>query len=71
MQDTLGANVAPTYMYKFNHDLSFDCWGPDYAFCVGKVCHGSGKSKSESEFMGISLYIVGTLFNVECCIRQL
>jgi carboxylesterase type B len=32
---------AQSYVYRFKHVLSFDCWGPDYAFCVGTVCHGS------------------------------
>lgn len=41
MQENLGASVAPTYMYRFKHILSFDVWGPDYSFCYGKVCHGS------------------------------
>jgi len=31
----------PTYEYKFDHVISFDCWGPGYEFCVGEVCHGS------------------------------
>lgn len=33
--------VMPTYIYRFKHVMSFDCWGPDYAFCVGYCCHGS------------------------------
>lgn len=37
----LGASEAPTYVYRFKHVLTFDCWGPDYSFCVGSVCHGS------------------------------
>lgn len=41
MQQTLGAAAVPTYNYRFSHVLSFDCWGPSYSFCVGKVCHGS------------------------------
>lgn len=41
MQQTLGSAAVPTYQYRFKHVLSFDCWGPNYAFCVGKVCHGS------------------------------
>eukprot|EP01127_Copromyxa_protea_P023276 TRINITY_DN867_c0_g1_i1.p1 TRINITY_DN867_c0_g1~~TRINITY_DN867_c0_g1_i1.p1 ORF type:complete len:520 (-),score=126.15 TRINITY_DN867_c0_g1_i1:34-1593(-) len=32
---------TPTYMYQFNHVLSFDAWGPDFSFCAGHVCHGS------------------------------
>jgi acetylcholinesterase/cholinesterase len=31
----------PFYMYRFNHALSFDAWGPNYTECVGHVCHGS------------------------------
>jgi len=31
----------PLYLYRFNHALSFDGWGPNYTFCVGHVCHGS------------------------------
>mmetsp|Transcript_33152 Transcript_33152/g.47959 ORF Transcript_33152/g.47959 Transcript_33152/m.47959 type:complete len:537 (+) Transcript_33152:31-1641(+) len=37
----LGTSKAPTYTYRFKHKISFDCWGPDYTFCVGSVCHGS------------------------------
>ena len=40
-QRALGANAIPTYLYRFEQTLSFDCWGPDYQFCVGWVCHGS------------------------------
>lgn len=28
------------YLYNFNQSLSYDGWGPNYTFCVGKVCHG-------------------------------
>jgi len=31
----------PLYMYRFNHALSFDGWGPNYTECVGHVCHAS------------------------------
>jgi len=41
ISNNLGANVMAQYNYRFSHVLSFDCWGPDYSFCVGKVCHGS------------------------------
>ncbi len=41
MQRALGKDAVPTYQYKFKHILSFDCWGPDYAFCKGRCCHGS------------------------------
>ncbi len=40
-QRALGVSAAPTYIYRFHHIISFDCWGPDYQFCVGWVCHGS------------------------------
>lgn len=30
-----------SFVYRFKHVMSFDCWGPDYSFCVGEVCHGS------------------------------
>jgi len=40
-QSKLGTKAIPTYIYKFDHVMSFDCWGPDYQFCVGYVCHGS------------------------------
>lgn len=40
-QSVLGAAATPTYLYRFKHVLSFDCWGPDYPFCKGVVCHGS------------------------------
>jgi len=35
------APTLPLYMYRFNHALTFDGWGPNYTFCVGHVCHGS------------------------------
>ena len=40
-QAALGNAAVPTYVYRFDHVMSFDCWGPDYQFCVGYVCHGS------------------------------
>lgn len=40
-QAKLGVQAIPTYIYKFDHVISFDCWGPEYTFCVGWVCHGS------------------------------
>jgi acetylcholinesterase/cholinesterase len=40
-QSKLGVNTMPTYVYRFEHVMSFDCWGPDYQFCVGWACHGS------------------------------
>ena len=40
-QSALGSKAPTTFVYKFTHVLSFDCWGPDYQFCVGAVCHGS------------------------------
>jgi carboxylesterase type B len=40
-QKALGVAALPTFIYRFTHVISFDCWGPDYAFCVGWVCHGS------------------------------
>lgn len=30
-----------TFVYRFKHVISFDCWGENYTFCVGEVCHGS------------------------------
>lgn len=40
-QNTLGLEAVPTYQYRLDHVMSFDCWGPDYQFCVDVVCHGS------------------------------
>ena len=40
-QQSLGLRAMPTHVYSFKHFISFDCWGPDYQFCVGWVCHGS------------------------------
>lgn len=40
-QQALGADAVPTYQYRFDHVISFDCWGPEYWFCVDAVCHGS------------------------------
>jgi acetylcholinesterase/cholinesterase len=32
----------PSFSYRYEHYLSFDCWGPGYEFCYeGFVCHGS------------------------------
>jgi len=33
--------IMPTYIYRFKHVVSFDCWGENYTFCVGSCCHGS------------------------------
>jgi acetylcholinesterase/cholinesterase len=35
------ANNNKMWIYRFDHIISFDCWGPGYEFCVGVVCHGS------------------------------
>ena len=40
-QQALGVDAVPTYVYRFDHVISFDCWGPEYWFCVDAVCHGS------------------------------
>ena len=42
-QSVLGEKNTPTYIYRFDHATSFDCWGPDYEFCFREniVCHGS------------------------------
>lgn len=40
-QRALGAQVIPSYIYRFKHIMSFDCWGENYTFCVGYCCHGS------------------------------
>jgi carboxylesterase type B len=38
---TAGQGTGATmFVYQFTHKASFDCWGPDYAYCVGRVCHG-------------------------------
>ncbi len=37
----ISAGSSDVYEYLFNHSLSFDGWGPDYAFCDGHVCHGA------------------------------
>jgi carboxylesterase type B len=29
------------YLYRFNHSLSFDAWGPKYPYCKGHSCHGA------------------------------
>jgi len=31
----------PVYLYQFNHSISFNAWGKNFSFCVGRVCHGS------------------------------
>merc|ERR1712146_875438 len=37
------SDVAPVYLYQFNHSLSFgvQAWGPNYTECFGHVCHGT------------------------------
>lgn len=40
-QSVLGAQQIPTYEYRFKHVMSFDCWGENYTYCLGVVCHGS------------------------------
>lgn len=40
-QAALGPAAPDTYIYRFKHILSFDCWGANYTYCVGIVCHGS------------------------------
>eukprot|EP01040_Poterioochromonas_malhamensis_P010278 gene10278-11180_t len=40
-QQVLGEDTIPSYIYRFKHVMSFDCWGENYTFCVGSCCHGS------------------------------
>jgi len=42
-QSVLGSSNVPTWIYRFDHAMSFDAWGPDYTFCYtgNIVCHGS------------------------------
>lgn len=40
-QAAMAESAKSTYTYRFDHIISFDCWGPGYEFCVGEVCHGS------------------------------
>ncbi|KNC54724.1 cAMP-regulated D2 protein [Thecamonas trahens ATCC 50062] len=30
----------PTYLYQFDHVIGHDIWGPEFPYCVDKVCHG-------------------------------
>ena len=30
--------AAPTWLYVFNHSLSFDGWGKNFSFCDGHSC---------------------------------
>lgn len=39
--NTSSAPVEPSYIYRFEHVLSFDCWEPDTTYCIGYVCHAS------------------------------
>eukprot|EP01127_Copromyxa_protea_P010262 TRINITY_DN2491_c0_g1_i2.p1 TRINITY_DN2491_c0_g1~~TRINITY_DN2491_c0_g1_i2.p1 ORF type:complete len:415 (-),score=72.93 TRINITY_DN2491_c0_g1_i2:157-1401(-) len=32
---------VPVYLYRWNHSLSWDGWGPRYAECVNYPCHGT------------------------------
>jgi len=32
---------VPTYLYTYEHALSFDAWGQNFSFCNHRVCHGS------------------------------
>lgn len=40
-QSVLGNDAIPSFVYRFEHLISFDCWGPNYTFCLNSVCHGS------------------------------
>jgi len=40
-QNVIGTTEIPTYIYRFKHKMSFDCWGANYTFCLQEVCHGS------------------------------
>lgn len=40
MANSLQGTNNHVYLYNFNQSLSYDGWGPNYTFCVGKVCHG-------------------------------
>eukprot|EP01035_Chromulina_nebulosa_P018992 gene18992-24808_t len=40
-QSVLGEEAIPTFIYRFKHVISFDCWGANYTYCDGVVCHGS------------------------------
>jgi acetylcholinesterase/cholinesterase len=40
-QNVLGTKTIPSYIYRFKHVMSFDCWGENYTFCVDYCCHGS------------------------------
>ena len=40
-QKALGKSSMSSFIYRFKHVLSFDCWGENYTFCVGYCCHGS------------------------------
>jgi carboxylesterase type B len=65
-QKTLGAEAVPTYVYRFDHVMSFDCWGPDYWFCVGWVCHGSELPFEFNVFTdGVSLFYEPTADEVQ------
>jgi carboxylesterase type B len=56
-QSVLGAANTPTWEYRFDHVMSFDCWGPSYTFCLGIVCHGSDLPFVFNVFTdGVSLY---------------
>ncbi len=37
----LGKYQPNTYLYVFDHILSFKAWGDRYPFCEGHVCHGA------------------------------
>jgi carboxylesterase type B len=40
-QQKLGSKTIPSYIYRFKHVMSFDCWGENYTFCIDYCCHGS------------------------------
>jgi acetylcholinesterase/cholinesterase len=40
IQQHLSSSGFNAYLYNFNQSLSYDGWGPNYTFCIGKVCHG-------------------------------
>lgn len=65
-QRVLGSQAVPTYTYRFDHIVSFDCWGPDYWFCVGYVCHGSELPFEFNVFNdGVSIYYEPTAEEID------
>ncbi|XP_002741968.1 cAMP-regulated D2 protein-like [Saccoglossus kowalevskii] len=54
------SKYSDTWLYVFDHAISFDAWGPNYHCCVNHPCHGS-----ELPFIFHSPSLAGFNFTIE------